>query len=541
MITELCLLVVMLASCSPTGGGDSGGSGGGGGGADGGLVDGGAADGGATDGGADDGGSADGGAGDGGASLTWASISADDTRVRYVGRWDQGDPTAPRVGWQGASATLRFSGTALSVDLSVGRATEYFRAIIDGDDAGSVKFPVGSERATYTLAEGLDAGEHDVRLVKETYAGTLSVLYGFEVLGEPVDPAPAPSRRIVFYGDSNLEGTSLESERNAQTWDVVGSHFTYAGDVARMFDADYQNISVGGATIGSLDGFCDRLDRLDADSVYDLTEFPPDVVVLNIGANDVGRAESAIRADYGVLLDDMRASYPDAHIVVYNARGWDSDEPANYTDEVVAARGDPDMSVATFPWFFEQWHGCETDHAGMAAALATHLQDTLGWEPGALDVVSGFGQGGDVANGGFEEVAPFGGYGWRYLDDDGVSRVVDSASAHGGDAFLRLATGASSHQPNPAEDGSVVTVTAWLRGAADGDEATVTIDFRDQDMWSTPLQTESWTESLSSEWQQFSWSATAPVGGERPVFHTRLTLTASSGTVDIDDVAMTTE
>ena len=30
---------------------------------------------------------------------------------------------------------------------------------------------------------------------------------------------------------------------------------------------------------------------------------------------------------------------------------------------------------------------------------------------------------GDVANGSFEETAPFGGYGWRYFLDDGVERV----------------------------------------------------------------------------------------------------------------------
>ena len=72
----------------------------------------------------------------------------------------------------------------------------------------------------------------------------------------------------------------------------------------------------------------------------------------------------------------MRKSYPNAHIMLYNAWGWDYDEPANYIHEVIAARGDPNMSSAIFPWLFEQWHGCEYDHSGMAHVLADHL----GWK-----------------------------------------------------------------------------------------------------------------------------------------------------------------
>jgi hypothetical protein len=49
----------------------------------------------------------------------------------------------------------------------------------------------------------------------------------------------------------------------------------------------------------------------------------------------------------------------------------------------------------------------------------------MGWIPGPSDVLSGYGVEANVANGGFEEVAPFGGWGWRCFDDPGVSRVYD--------------------------------------------------------------------------------------------------------------------
>ncbi len=202
---------------------------------------------------------------------------------------------------------------------------------------------------------------------------------------------------------------------------------------------------------------------------------------------------------------------------------------------------DPDMSYAIFPWLFEQWHGCEYDHGGMAQILADHLTSIMGWSQYPADVMSGYGQNSDVANGSFEEVAPFGGYGWRYHTDSGVSRAHAPADAFDGECYLRLSNGAASHQAIPAVDGETFTVTSWMRGAQDGDEVDITLDFRDQEMWTTPLQTATETRTLTTSWQQYSMTATAPTGAEKPVYHTRVTFTAAAGVdVDIDAVTMLT-
>ena len=94
------------------------------------------------------------------------------------------------------------------------------------------------------------------------------------------------------------------------------------------------------------------------------------------------------------------------------------------------------------------------------------------------------------------------------------------------------------HQPNPAVGGETFTVTALVRSANQG-ELKVTIDFRDQNMWTDPLQTETEIFETLTEWDEIIMTATAPVGGPNPVFHTRLTFQAANGsTVDIDDVEM---
>ena len=468
------------------------------------------------------------------------TVAPSDGSLRYTGRWDTSDPDAPWAGSAGSSVAFRFEGTDVSVTLDPGGDTEWFRVVVDGDQAGSVKLAVEPGRATYPLALGLPYGVHGIELVKETNR-TDSTFLGFELVGsEWTEAPPAPTRRIEFYGDSNLAGHSLEHEQDQTDPELVGTHFGYAGITARMFDAAYHNISWSGSTISGMHAVFDALDRDTPDAPWDFAAFPADVVVVNLGANDVAKPVDDIKADYHAFLDDLRATHPDAHIVVYNAWGWSAVEPANYTWEVVESRGDPNMSVATFPWLFEQWHGSEYDHGGMAQVLAAHLEETLGWTAWEQDVMSGFGQNGDVANGGFEQVAPFGGYGWRYKDEPGVARVIDATRAHGGEAFLELADGAETHQPNPATNGQTVTVTAWVRGAAEGDTLAMTIDFRDQTMWTQPLASTTEVFTLDTDWQQITLQATAPEDPDRAVFHTRLTLGAGEGSVvHVDDIDMT--
>ena len=416
------------------------------------------------------------------------------------------------------------------------------RVVVDGDHLGSRRFTSSPGPQTYVLAQGLAPGEHEIELVKESYEGGDMVLLGFEGRGPGPLAAPATAQRhIEFYGDSNLAGVSLMSERNESGADLQGCHFTFAGVAARALGADYHNISVSGETLRGMRDLYDRQSWYDGVPSWDFADYPADVVLMNLGANDIyGANEAAIRQRYSDMLDLLRAAHPAAPIVVFNGYGWDHDEPADYTASVVDVYGDPNVTAATFPWLFEQWHGCEYDHGGMAHYLIEHLEAVTGWTAAEPALMSGFGRGGDVANGGFEGTAPFGGYGWRYHDDPGVHRVEDASLAHGGDHYVQLADGATIHQPNPASSGDLVEVSMWLRGATSGDEVEVTVDFRDQSMWTTPLQATTEVMALTTSWQPYTVAATAPSPGANPVFHTRLTIEAGAGhTVDVDDVSMT--
>jgi lysophospholipase L1-like esterase len=466
-------------------------------------------------------------------------VAPDGGSILYTGRWDHSNAAQPWAYAKGTSIIANFSGTSLSATFSAS-STDYLRVIIDDDAANSVKIQVSSCSVSCLLASGLRNSGHKIEIVKETDAGRWT-FHGFDIEGVINSRPDSLTRKLVFYGDSNLAGYSLEHEENQSGQSLRGSYYGYAGITSRMLNAEYSNISRSGATVNSLHTSYDRIDWFTPGSLWNFPDFQPDAVVINIGANDVGRPKRKIKKDYHALLDDMRVAYPNAHIMLYNAWGWDYQEPANFIHEVIAEHGDANMSSGVFPWLFEQWHGCEYDHSGMAHVLANHLIKELGWGPAvAADVMNGYGIEGDVANGGFEQTAPFGGYGWRYYTDAGVSRKNDDGGAHGGKYFLRLSNGAASHQPNPAMEGETFTVTAFVRSQNAGEQINVTIDFRDQKMWTTPLQseTEVFTPS-ASDWTAIKMQATAPVGTAMPVFHTRLTFQAADGsTIDIDDVAM---
>lgn len=476
------------------------------------------------------------------ASLRTTRVAPSSPHIAYSGRWNLQNPERPKCAWQGSSFIVNFRGTHLWAELDSGSQLEYVRIIIDNDHAQSTRIAVSPGVAKYDLTSVLPAGNHRVMLVKETYAGTNLTLLALEVEGPGLHSAPpGHSRKIEFYGDSNLAGNSLSHEQNQSAKLYIGCHLGLAGTLSRMFDADYHNISISGATISSLHNVFDRVDRWSPNPSWAFADFQADLVVVNLGANNVGSPVPQIKAHYNAFLDDLRAVHPSAHIMLANAWGWDFDEPANFIHQVIAQRGDPNMSSAIFPWVFEQWHGCETDHAGMAQALAPHISSTLGWSYAPPDVMSGFGVGGDVANGGFEGQAPFGGFGWRYKDDAGVTRVHDPASAHEGEFYAQLTNSDSVHQPNPAEPGDQVSVTWWARGLSAGDRMDVTIDFRNQEMYTSPLQSTTTTFVLSTGWQQFSMGASAPSSGPNPVYHTRLTFKARpSDTVALDGVVMTT-
>ena len=469
-------------------------------------------------------------------------IAPADPNIQYMGRWNFSNPSLPTIAWQGGAITVNFSGTEIKATLDADDTenhSEVFRVVIDDDYSTTYTFSAGATPTQYTLASGLPNGVHKMVLMKETYWWYNSVFHGLEVTGSGLVAPPAlPALRFECFGDSNAAGDNIASEDNTSG---TGQYFTFPFIAARAFNAQMHNQSTSGETISGSHGRFDRYGWWPGDPAWDFNLYTPDVVIVNLGANDVDSLTKAqMVVAHNNFLDDLRLKYPDAHITLMNAYGWHFDEPANYIAGLIAARNDPDMSSVVFPWVFGQWHGTENEQAGMARDLVEHLEGVLGISaPNPIGIMDGFGVDGDVANGSFEEVSPFGGYAWRYFLDAGVDRIEDTAGAKEGDYYLSLSNRAESFQTNPAHSGDTFTVTAWMRGNNNGDEVEMTIDFRDQSMGGydiAPVIAQTETKTLTTSWAEYTMTTTAPTTGN-PIFGTRTTFSAGPGdTVYVDDI-----
>jgi hypothetical protein len=475
-------------------------------------------------------------------------INPTDSNIRYVGRWNFDNPDVPWVYWQGSSIIVNFKGTGISIDIDAGANTGQYRVVIDGVPEAQRRY-FSNKRKTYPLASGLSDGIHKLEIMKETRSGN-SQFYGFDVAGAGLVAQPArPALRIEFFGDSNMDGTSNYSEKDSGD---MGTYYAFPAMISRMLGAEMHNESVGGAQIDDagdncVGSFIFSEDFVDQDPSY-RSGFDPHIIVINAGANDMYSAsKTTIKNRFKAVIADLRTVYgPEPHIVLMNAYGWATSEPANYTQEVVDEVGG-NLSALHYAWLWEQYHGCQWDHSGEAHQLVEHLESiNPAWaQVRPNDIIDGFGRNWDFANGSFEHKAPFGGFGWRYYTD-GVERVKDSAGAADGDYYIRLESGEMVHQPTDATGdllpggtsaSQTYYITASIRGTAPGAQAQIQTHFEDQRMYThddDPATFQTTTFDVTESWQDYTHTATASTG----VWTIYNYLIASSGTVEFDNVRM---
>jgi len=480
------------------------------------------------------------------------SIGADDERIRYTGRWNFEEPSAPWVGWQGSTVAVAFRGTGISTTVDFGDEGELLRVIVDGVPEEPARFVPGG-RQTIVLASGLDPEtEHTITLMKEEYATSNLIFRGFELAdGKLTQLPPRPEQRIAFFGDSNMEGYSLYNEKNDGS---NGTYFAYPATVTRMLGAEMYLQAAGSANLDGPTGndvvsFVNSKAFDSEDPNYD-DGFEPHVIVVNAGANDISQVDpSALKETtkqhYRNAIAALRAAYGDApHIILWNSYGWDKNEPALYNQEIVDEIGG-NLSKLDFAWCWEQWHGDMVDHSGQAGRLANYIASLdLGFTlQRGLDVVDGYGEAYGVANGSFEGAARdgYGGFGWRYYTD-GVERVAINDAADG-NFVIRLENDELVHQCIDATGGSVAKptsgsqqfqLTASIRSRGDSGTAVLGGNHTAQNLYAREGLEEQ-LFSVGPQWRDYSMTLTAPDG----TWQTYVILKSADGELEFDNVRVT--
>ena len=343
--------------------------------------------------------------------------------VAYVGRVDLEAPGGPLLGFVGASVTLRFIGTGLTLrlkDYGTGTpaTTNYYDVTVDG--APPRLLAVTPEQERYVLAHGLTEGEHTIELFKRgesapggvVGAGRANIL-GFLLHGSALLPVDLPARKLEFVGDSITCGYGNEVSTWAPddfpyTTRASNGHEAYGALTAQLLGARYSAVAYSGRGMSRsyAGGPGQILPELYLDSVpedpsarkWDPARYVPDAVIINLGTNDFstpGVDRARFVDNYTRFLATLRAYYPSALLVA--ALGpmlTDSSPPGamawtNARADVQAAvqarlrTGDTRVHFMAFPPqtgpFGEDWHPTVATHRAMATQLARELKGWLGW------------------------------------------------------------------------------------------------------------------------------------------------------------------
>lgn len=335
-------------------------------------------------------------------------ISPADQRIQYIGRVSLSNPTAPLFTFPGVQIRARFGGTSLK--MMAKPMSGYFMASIDGCKAFKVGFNSPND-SIVSLAAGLTNGQHEVQImyVTEGY-DRRAEFWGF-ILDDKADllqPAPLPSRKIEFIGNSITCGYGVESMVCSDPFsDETCNHYlTYAAETARRLDALHVVVARSGIGVyrnydGPHEG--DRINMnteylhtllYDSTQVWDFNRFTPDVVCINLGTNDTstsGAEPYLLKKGYKDLLAKVRNAYPNAKIVFLCGCMMHGDAlqlATNTMNQVVAeANQAGDKQVYRFDFtpqngslgYGASWHPSMWQQQKMADELTPFLQQLMSW------------------------------------------------------------------------------------------------------------------------------------------------------------------
>ena len=259
----------------------------------------------------------------------------------------------------------------------------------------------------------LTEGEHTVRLLKLTEATVgmplLLKAITLEGSGMWLPPPKLPSRRIEFIGDSITCGFGTLSDKPSDpfTTETEDPTKTYACRIARYFHADARFISMSGR--GLLRDCAGAAFRPVPEWVdftafchpepWDYTRWQADIVVINVGTNDVAGGTPGLEFEEAAksFLKRIRDHYPKAWLLwVHGMMNTEMTEPIRRAVDAVRSEGDSRAAC-----FFTQpvrlhpeemgacGHPNACGHARFARELIPVIAAAAGWTAENVDEPGG--------------------------------------------------------------------------------------------------------------------------------------------------------
>lgn len=287
--------------------------------------------------------------------------------------------TAKAFDWTASGFEFVYTGEGTikaNITASKGASNNYAELEISVDGVKSRTTVYGTQDVT--LAANLSAGEHIIKVNKANEAGFgLAELNNMKYPeGGSLKATATKDVKFEFVGDSVTCGNQINPTTGAE--DGMGS---YAYLMSQKFNAETNIISVSGR--GLMAGWEQEngwaLGRnAEMNTIYEYTSYfrdkatkwdkksyTPDVIIVNLGNNDLGPATGVTASEYCSeavkFSNKLRADYPNAYILwVYGIF-----VNRNYSEEIASAiAGIGDTNIEFL--YMNQYNGGVQDHPSYA-------------------------------------------------------------------------------------------------------------------------------------------------------------------------------
>lgn len=322
--------------------------------------------------------------------------------VRYFGRVYEQDGTY-YFNWTESGFCFSFTGTGAEATIESnapgGKDTAYLRICVDNKPAKHVALTDSMQ--TVTLAKGLTKGKHTVYVYKRTNARSSTAgLMDLTLLknGKIEPPPAAKTRKIELIGDSLTVGYGVAASPSTASWSTAtedGSQ-TYAALAAKAVNAEYNVVAISGRGLAhNTGGDTDKLmpalytktDEYNLPGAeWNFNSFVPDVIVMNLGANDNGKSSTAeIVTAATAFLKTIRQKNKNAYIIVaygINSSSLKHPEIVDGLKKAVSNMNDKKISYFALPTETGTLigHPDKPSHKKAAQALEQEIRRVTGWK-----------------------------------------------------------------------------------------------------------------------------------------------------------------
>ncbi|SHF98745.1 Lysophospholipase L1 [Mariniphaga anaerophila] len=327
----------------------------------------------------------------------------------YMGRVHQTGETV-KYNWPGVTVSTDFTGKELGIKIK-GGDRNYFNVWVD-DRPEQVLHAVND--TVWWYPEKLSKGLHHLKIVKRTEGDMGIAEFSGVFVGKKEQlqkPAPLSHRKILFIGNSITCGYGTEGLNKSEDFkpSTENCEKSYAPIIARAFDAQFHLIAHSGLGIirnyGDKDKISTRLKPMparleylmDNDSTlkYDLQNYIPDAIVVNLGTNDFSTQPFPDEEDFIVagkkLLTTLKKEFPQAKIICVT--GPMTNEPcfsctkkiveqsrANLNTTDIVFVGIPNDLLNKEDDLGSDWHPSYRGQLKSAHVIIPVLENMLGWK-----------------------------------------------------------------------------------------------------------------------------------------------------------------